>query len=423
MKRFLIFIIWILIVSNFLFGWAIWHIYSGGKMFSDSTSQLLIKIASAPSEFYHILTKSESTKIKENQFSDGLKFNNLKIQNHNLEYILLSAFNKNNNLCEIQLINLSSNKIIKSWQPNFDQLDLEKISKSNTRIIHPLFYNGDIICNINNHIVRLHKETGKLIWQSAPLFHHSNEIDGNKSLWACGTLPNKILNQSVENQIIDDAIFKINPENGKILYKKSIYSILTENGYEHLFFLFGITEKDIIHVNDIQPALSGGKFWKKGDLLISCRNLSTVFIYRPSTNKIVWLKSGPWLNQHDCDFLNNHQIGIFGNDIVRVFHKILLKNNHNNQYIYDFETDTVSTPYTKMFKEAKIRTLTEGRSRILPNGELFVEETNNGRILFGNEKGFYATLVNRLDNEHISLLGWSRYYTKDELEKATNQKF
>jgi hypothetical protein len=71
-----------------------------------------------------------------------------------------------------------------------------------------------------------------------------------------------------------------------------------------------------------------------------------------------------------------------------------------------------------MFVDGKIGTLTEGRSRILPNGDLYVEETNHGRILFGNTQGLYATFVSRLDKDHIAMLGWSRYYTKEELKEA-----
>jgi hypothetical protein len=67
-----------------------------------------------------------------------------------------------------------------------------------------------------------------------------------------------------------------------------------------------------------------------------------------------------------------------------------------------------------MFQLGKIKTLTEGRSRILPDGQLFVEETNYGRILFGDKNGVNGTYVNRLNKEYIGMLGWCRYYTNEE---------
>ena len=45
----------------------------------------------------------------------------------------------------------------------------------------------------------------------------------------------------------------------------------------------------------------------KNDLVISLRNLSTILVYRPST-KIKWLKTGPWINNHDAQYLGD---GIF----------------------------------------------------------------------------------------------------------------
>lgn len=418
MKRILLLIIWFLVIFNFTFAWSVWHIMDGGQRISKCFSTFIINVASAPSKFYHEIFDSVSpTFIKNETNKEGLTI--LKSTNINtLNYILVSSINKINNLSEVQLFDLNKNKVVKSWQANLNKIDISNFSKKNIRIIHPILFKGNIVCQINNRLVLLNTDSKNITWQTKNLFHHSIELDANNTLWACGSFPEKESKKVIKDYFTDDAIFQLDPNNGKILFSKSIFDALTENGYAYLFNTSGIVEKDPIHVNDIQPALKDGKFWKKGDLLISLRHKSTVFLYRPSTNKVLWLKTGPWLNQHDCDFLNDHQIGVFGNDVVRVIHKNLLINNINNQYIFDFETDKITTPYTKMFVDGKIGTLTEGRSRILPNGDLYVEETNHGRILFGNTQGLYATFVSRLDKDHIAMLGWSRYYTKEELKEA-----
>ena len=139
-----------------------------------------------------------------------------------------------------------------------------------------------------------------------------------------------------------------------------------------------------------------------------------------NTKKIIWLKTGPWNFQHDCDFISDTEIGVFGNDVTDFKGKSYLIKGHNNQYIYNFSTNEISTPYTKMFKQGKIKTLTEGRSRILPDGQLLVEETNYGRILFGDKNGITGEYVNRLDKNHISMLSWSRYYTNEEFNQSNN---
>ena len=57
------------------------------------------------------------------------------------------------------------------------------------------------------------------------------------------------------------------------------------------------------------------------DHVLSIRKLSTVALVQPDSGKIKWLKTGPWLNQHDVNPLGNDRYSIFGNDVVRGFKK------------------------------------------------------------------------------------------------------
>ena len=219
--------------------------------------------------------------------------------------------------------------------------------------------------------------------------------------------------------LMDDAITKIDPATGEILYNKSILEILVENGYERLLLGKGQYTSDPVHLNDIQPALTDSEYWNKGDLLISCRNISAVFLYRPSTNKVLWLQRGPWYNQHDADFLDNNKVVVFGNDVIReestINPKITSENlffsnkrAHNDVYIYNFEQDTTVTPYSRLMKKEGMHTYTAGRCDVLPNGDVYVEDTNNGRIIIGDSINKKVEYVKRIDEEHISSLFWSR---------------
>ncbi len=418
LKRFLLLIIWVLFVSNFIVAWAVWHVLVGGEKFNEKWSVGIIQIAKIPSQFYHVLSSNftkESNHLKIINSTDSITINNLK------GYFLLSAVNSENNLTEIKLIDINQNNLIKRWNLDAINFDNYEGSKEDQRFFHPLLLQGDIITQLGGTLLRI-SNNSSIIWKSKPIFHHSIEIDSDGNLWTCGTIPKNSKSKNIQSMILDDALYKLNPLTGKIVFEKSIFNILIENGYTNLINYLGPITGDPIHLNDVQPALSSGKYWEKGDLLISLRHRSTVFLYRPSTNKVIWLKMGPWSFQHDCDFINDHEIGIFGNDIVIVEDKLkakdILINGHNNQYIYNFETDEVSTPYSNMFKQGKIKTRSEGRSRVLPDGRLLVEETNYGRILLGDKNGLKGTYVSRLDKYHIAMLGWSRYYTREEYLQA-----
>ena len=383
---------------------------AGGHKIEKNKADLIIDIAKLPSVFFH-----------EFIVFTGLGPSQLAIPNHVDQfqtkkmsgYLLISTISPKNQLAEIQLLDLSNKTILHRWQPDFDDLELKNTSKFNLRLTHPMLIKNDLITNADGILYRIDKNS-KIIWKNDGNFHHSIELDANNDIWVCGTINRTVNGQSIQSNILDDGIFKLDPVSGKTIFKKSIFDILIENHYQNILFSTGPNTEALIHVNDIQPAFKTTKYWIKGDLLISMRNRSSVFLYRPSTNKIIWLKTGPWNFQHDCDFLNVTEIGVFGNDVTDFNGKSYLIHGHNNQYIYNFATDQVRTPYTRMFKEGKIKTLSEGRSRILPDGQLFVEETNFGRILFGDIHGINGTYVNRLNDQYIGMLGWSRFYTKEE---------
>ena len=330
--------------------------------------------------------------------------------------ILVSTYDFSDKSPVIKLIDLDTLGVKYKWV-------VDKSSNPNSKggfftddflFEHPLLVkNKSIIAHNNQFLFRI-DSSGKLVWRKDLDVHHSIEGETNNEIWVCG---NKASNKSYrfldKDRVPPSVINKVDINNGKILFQKSIFDILIENGYDYII-TFGIFEKDMFHINDIQPALYSTEFWEKGDLLISLRNRNTVFMYRPSTNKIIWLKTGPWSNQHDCDFIGNNQILVFGNDVLRTGTYTLL-NGYNNAYIYDFKTDKITTPFSNFFKSSIISTKTEGRCDILPDGNLIVEETENGRILLGDTNSVKLIYVERQDRKKIQSFNWLRIIKDEEL--------
>ena len=176
---------------------------------------------------------------------------------------------------------------------------------------------------------------------------------------------------------------------------------------------------DPILLNDIQPVNLDGEFWKKGDVFLSLRNLSMIMLYRPSSNQIIWKRTGPFLHQHDIDILDNHRISVFNN---RSIHNAVSTGNivdgSNEVIIYDFKTDKYLSYLRDSLIENNVRSITEGRSEILPNGDLLIEESNYGRTLYFNSDGSLRwTHVNRGENGKVYRIGWSRIlYTQEDVQ-------
>ena len=363
-------------------------------------------------------------------------FNYSKNYSVSKDYLLISVWDDKFSQSILKLMRINDGKELYRWKPDFNSLNRQfnstktygtknNRSKNMSSLVHPTMMNDGSLIFGNGCIYKIDKYS-KLVWLNTTPSHHSIEPDSDGNFWICSYNSSSI--NSEKYQIMDDAIQKISAIDGKILFEKSVFEILMENGYERSRFFINpqvtieLNYLDYIHLNDVQPVLTDSKYWEKGDLFLSLRHQNLVLLYRPTTNEILWSQTGPWLHQHNVDVLDSTRIGIFGNDVIDAKfpnEKDRLINGHNTEYIYDFSKNECSTPYDAFFKSADIGTYTEGRSRILSNGDIFVEETNRGRIIYGNHTKEIWSYVERINENKLSLLSWSRYITEEEFKKLT----
>jgi hypothetical protein len=182
---------------------------------------------------------------------------------------------------------------------------------------------------------------------------------------------------------------------------------------------------DPIHINQITAAVLDSPYWQRNDLLISARHTSTVYLYRPSTDKIIWHQQGPWLNQHSAHFSSKNTIAVFGNDVYGSVKEplFLYSEGHNQIYQYDFKTTQIQKLHAKFLNDIKPRTFTEGRSRVLNDGSIFVEETNNARLFKLSPTGqLIWSYINTYDSENLGVVSWSRYLTGEEINATIDLK-
>ena len=414
-----------------LFGASVRHVLMGNA-YLGPFGETLLSIAELPSLAKQAITEvsTETRLIVKDRFPDIDGFSkSSQIQAGAKEddgYLLLSSYDKDKGQSGIQLIRIADQLIIYDWTLDINALaELDKhvnpfkrkIVKSSFRATHPLLLkNGGIVFNGASSLFNI-SPCSEINWLVGGIFHHSNELDADGNIWAPSVMEPSSYSDLLTFR--DDAISLISPT-GELLFKKSVAKILDENGYRGL--LAAGFNKDPIHLNDIQPAHTDSEFWRKGDLLISMRNRSTIMLYRPNTNKIIWLKTGPWMNQHDVDFVGDHEITVFGNDVIDNSsgiaardEKLVLIDDYNNIYRYDFRTDTVKTPYKDVMKLMEVRTRSEGRATLLEGNDVFIEETNDGRILRLTPSDAKWEFVRRVDDNHLALFSWSRYLTQEQL--------
>jgi hypothetical protein len=88
---------------------------------------------------------------------------------------------------------------------------------------------------------------------------------------------------------------------------------------------------------------------------------------------------------------------------------------HNNIYLLDLADGSVSTPYSEVLKAFEVRTPCQGRQERLENGDVFVEESDYGRILRVSPKQVIWEFTVKVDDDSIAMGNWSRYLTKEQV--------
>lgn len=331
-------------------------------------------------------------------------------------YLLMSRYDGTLGSAYVELIDLRDMSVRYSWLPDADALFAsvtpdpsfsEHWSRYYFEAVHPwLLPDGGLI--IKDHYSPLFRidRCAAPVWTNESLvFHHSTEADAEGNLWIPSNVrPRKAI---YPPDFSEDGLTQITPD-GEILQTLSLPDIFTANGRFAQMFGAGAYNEDPLHLNDIQPVLADGPYWKKGDLFLSMRRISTVLLFRPSTGRIVWLKQGPWLGQHDVDILDDRRIAVFDN---RAFDrgKERLVDEANETVIYDFATDTITAPLRAAFRRERIETYTEGLQDFTEAGNLIVEEENAGRlVIFAPDGALLAEFVNRAENGEIYTMSWSR---------------
>ncbi len=255
---------------------------------------------------------------------------------------------------------------------------------------------------------------GETLWsEGSDLYHHSVERDAEGNYWVPGRLEPKVVDFGGA-RFLDHSITQISPE-GDILFSKSVAEILIENDLGVLLVGQGHGYFDPIHLNDIQPVFEDGEIWRKGDVFLSPRHLSMILLYRPETNEVIWHRMGPWIHQHDVNVLDARHISVFDNAARLVGYDNWTIDTVSGMWRVDVVDNTVAPIAPAGFAALDLRTETEGRGRVLPDGTVFVEETNYGRAaVFDADGRTEWTYVNRAARDgQVYLLNWSRIVDRE----------
>ena len=179
---------------------------------------------------------------------------------------------------------------------------------------------------------------------------------------------------------------------------------------------------DYLHPNAVKiiDAKTAAKwpFANQGDLLISLREPGALMIFDPVAKKVRHTFIGPWRYQHDPDILANGNILIFDN------HGGGGPQGKSRVIEYDPTTQQIVWQYEGT-KAARLESKTRSSQQLLPNGNILITETENGRLLEIDRNGelvweYFNPARRGKDDEYVGYLRWAERFRSEKLQFEFN---
>jgi hypothetical protein len=254
-----------------------------------------------------------------------------------------------------------------------------------------LYDNGDLVVSLGGQGAAKLDRCGQVLWRITEATHHHVEPLPDGSV----LIPDHVKRYAEQADrprvglgpsgfYLDDRLLHIDRD-GHVINEKSVIDILFESGWESLLFSGPgrskmVREEDPTHLNDVEalPAEMASAFpmFNAGDLMMSFRHVNTVLVVEPKNWHVKWAMTGPWLMQHDPDFLPNGHILVYDNRVTGA--KPVLGNTRL------VEVDPATKQIVRIFEgkgEEAFYASERGEQQRLPNGDLLLVDPFGGRLV------------------------------------------
>ena len=299
----------------------------------------------------------------------------------------------------VEIIDLSRRKSVHSWKPVSGGV----LSRFN------VLPDGSLLAGGGRQLTFRMDACSNVVWERPLRAHHSYErgVDGNFwSPWY--VVPNTIPHEYPN--LAEDGFIKFSPA-GEVLSRISLSGALMRAGHRHL--LYGEpahAHGEAFNMNDVEPVLQDGPFWRRGDLFVSLQVISVVLLYRPATDEVLWLQAGPWLRQHDVDVVSGSEISVYSNNTFRDEDGDERVWGANEVYVHDFATGETRSPWREAMRRHDVRTRRRGGATLFGGGGVMLEEADQGRVLMLSPDGEEVwSYVNRASDGMVYEIQASRW--------------
>jgi hypothetical protein len=292
------------------------------------------------------------------------------------------------------LVNMKGERV-HQWTITADKLtasgmELGSINDRQINAMGHLFPNGDVLAVLTAKgrtpwglgLVKLDKDSS-VLWYFAEPVHHDLDIGPDGKIYTLGHFVQFEPREGLEKimpPFLDDTVVVLS-ESGEKIHEFSILNAIRDSGFQSILrYADPVSYNgDLLHANSIQylteQQLTGLPMVPPGSLLISLRNMDTLVMVDPKTEKVVWAVRGGWHLQHDPDMLPNGDIMLFDNqgDISA---------DAAGSRVIQFDPVTLEQKWVFPGDGSELLySAVKSSQQRLPNGNTLITESNNGRIL------------------------------------------
>jgi hypothetical protein len=252
-----------------------------------------------------------------------------------------------------------------------------------------LLENGDVVANfLGLGTVRLDR-CSRPVWTIARETHHAVErlpgggfLIPSRHRRTAADPRHPQLQPGAQGRLWEDTVLHV-AEDGRVLDEASMLDVVYGSRAEAL--LLGgpepsgdVRADDPLHLNDVEvlrEGMAAFPLFKAGDVMVSFRNINTIAVLDGDDWLMKWSMTGPFLMQHDPDFLANGHIMVFDNRGTGATpllgqSRVLEIDPGSQKIVWSYEGDSGAPFYTPA----------QGQQQPLPNGNVLVVESKRGRV-------------------------------------------
>lgn len=282
--------------------------------------------------------------------------------------------------------------VVQRWPIRYGEIwpDRDRSKKGEPRTDWNAFVHGSLALpdgsvvvdfDTGRSLVKLDR-CGAVVWKLKQNIHHSVFHAEDGTFWV---------------PLWDD-VAQISPE-GELMRRISIPQLVKKNDLHGILFFQSPSLPSDRHTNDVEllstEMAAAFPLFEAGDVLLSMRNLNLVMVFDPDTEVIKWYQHGPWLRQHDPDFLPDGTISIFNNRTDFGSSNIMIIDPVTRQVEIAYEGTRARPFYTAI----------RGKHQYLANGNLLITSSQAGRVFEVTPAGEIVwEYVNRYDRDRVAIV-------------------